>query len=94
MNNPKTMVLGWGSLVVGAGVSFYYAKKSINERRRQQDVDGSRPTAKLSWKERVALEEQSTGVIAGNSEKAAKISTQDAASSSSTSAKEAKDDHS
>ncbi|THH08493.1 hypothetical protein EW146_g8967 [Bondarzewia mesenterica] len=58
MNNPKTMVLGWGSLVVGAGVSFYFAKKSINERRKQQDDEGTRPTAKLDWRDRIAQEEQ------------------------------------
>lgn len=38
---------GWGSLVVAAGVSFYFAKKSINERRREQYLSGSRPTEVL-----------------------------------------------
>ncbi|EIN08376.1 hypothetical protein PUNSTDRAFT_68736, partial [Punctularia strigosozonata HHB-11173 SS5] len=38
---------GWGSLLFAAGVSFYYAKKSINERRREQDLAGSRPVEKL-----------------------------------------------
>jgi len=40
-------VLGWVSLITVAGVSFYFAKQSINERRRQQDVSGERPSAKL-----------------------------------------------
>jgi hypothetical protein len=40
-------VLGWVSLITVAGVSFYYAKQSINERRRQQDIAGERPSARL-----------------------------------------------
>ncbi|KAH9979732.1 hypothetical protein BJV74DRAFT_119417 [Russula compacta] len=54
MNNPKSMVLGWVSLIVVSGVSFYFAKQSINERRRQQDITGERPSARLDWRERVA----------------------------------------
>ena len=41
-------VLGWVSLITVAGVSFYFAKQSINERRRQQqDISGERPSARL-----------------------------------------------
>ena len=40
-------VLGWVSLIAVAGVSFYFAKQSINERRRQQDIAGERPSARL-----------------------------------------------
>ena len=40
-------VLGWASLIAAAGVSYYYAKQGIDERRRQQDVAGTRPTEKL-----------------------------------------------
>lgn len=40
-------VLGWVSLIAVAGVSFYFAKQNINERRRQQDIAGERPGAKL-----------------------------------------------
>jgi len=58
MNNPKSMVLGWVSLITVAGVSFYFAKQSINERRRQQDISGERPSAKLDWKERVARDDE------------------------------------
>jgi hypothetical protein len=54
MNNPKSMVLGWVSLITVAGVSFYFAKQNINERRRQQDIVGERPGAKLDWRERIA----------------------------------------
>ncbi|KAA1472539.1 hypothetical protein DENSPDRAFT_838843 [Dentipellis sp. KUC8613] len=53
MNTPKTLALGWGSLIAVAGVSFYYAKKSINERRKLQAMEGSRPTEKLDWKDRI-----------------------------------------
>ncbi|KAH9962977.1 hypothetical protein BC827DRAFT_1266763 [Russula dissimulans] len=51
MNNPKSVVLGCVSLVTAAGVSFYFAKQSINERRRQQDSTG---------KERLARDEGQT----------------------------------
>ncbi|TFY66539.1 hypothetical protein EVG20_g4542 [Dentipellis fragilis] len=54
MNTPKTLALGWGSLIAVAGVSFYYAKKNINERRKLQAMQGSRPTEKLDWKDRIA----------------------------------------
>jgi hypothetical protein len=35
-------------LIVAAGVSFYYAKKEIDVRRRDQQLRGARPTEKLS----------------------------------------------
>ncbi|KAN0131961.1 hypothetical protein V8E53_010241 [Lactarius tabidus] len=54
MNNPKSMVLGWVSLIAVAGVSFYFAKQNINERRRQQDIAGERPSTKLDRRERIA----------------------------------------
>ncbi|KAI0064376.1 hypothetical protein BV25DRAFT_1823363 [Artomyces pyxidatus] len=57
MNTVKSMVVGWVSLISVAGVSFYYAKKNINERRKHQELLGARPSAKLDWKERVAQEE-------------------------------------
>lgn len=60
MNNPKSMVLGWVSLISVAGVSFYFAKQSINERRRQQDITGERPSARLDWRERIAQDKART----------------------------------
>ncbi|KAI0280216.1 hypothetical protein BGY98DRAFT_1095686 [Russula aff. rugulosa BPL654] len=60
MNNPKSMVLGWASLIAVAGVSFYFTKQSINERRRQQDITGERPSARLDWRERIAQDEART----------------------------------
>ncbi|KAL4248556.1 hypothetical protein ABKN59_007844, partial [Abortiporus biennis] len=47
MNTVKSTVLGWGSLIAAAGFSFYFAKKNIDERRRQQYATGTRPTEKL-----------------------------------------------
>ncbi|KZT23737.1 hypothetical protein NEOLEDRAFT_1179949 [Neolentinus lepideus HHB14362 ss-1] len=58
MNSPQSMAVGWGSLVLAAGVSFYYAKKNIDERRREQAAEGARPTEKLDWQQRIALQEQ------------------------------------
>ena len=39
--------LGWGSLLAAAGVSYYYARRSINERRAMQEALGERPSEKL-----------------------------------------------
>ncbi|KAI0261619.1 hypothetical protein BC834DRAFT_972562 [Gloeopeniophorella convolvens] len=71
MNNPKSMVLGWVSLIGVAGVSFYYAKQSINERRRLQDISGERPSAKLDWKERIAQQEPITQQALGGEDRGA-----------------------
>ncbi|KAN0116183.1 hypothetical protein V8E52_006240 [Russula decolorans] len=60
MNNPKSMVLGCVSLIAVAGVSLYFAKQSINERRRQQDITGDRPSAMLDWRERIAQDKART----------------------------------
>jgi hypothetical protein len=41
-------VIGWASLIAVAGVSFYFAKQSINERRKQQDsITGERPSVRV-----------------------------------------------
>ncbi|KAI0325940.1 hypothetical protein GY45DRAFT_1339801 [Cubamyces sp. BRFM 1775] len=53
-----TCLLGWGSLLVAAGTSYYYARKSINERRAQQEARGQRPSEKLDWRERIDREEK------------------------------------
>jgi len=53
MNNPKSMLLGWGSLVAAAGIGYYFARQDINERRRQQHNAGTRPTEKLDWKAQI-----------------------------------------
>ena len=39
--------MGWGSLILAAGVGFYFAKTEINERRQKQAAAGTRPTEKL-----------------------------------------------
>ncbi|KAI0792438.1 hypothetical protein C8Q75DRAFT_731664 [Abortiporus biennis] len=57
MNTVKSTVLGWGSLIAAAGFSFYFAKKNIDERRRQQYATGTRPTEKLDWRAKVEKEE-------------------------------------
>lgn len=57
MNNPKSTALGWGTLVVAAGVSYIFAKKGIDERREKQKSEGSRPTEKLDWRQKIEREE-------------------------------------
>ncbi|KAI0828593.1 hypothetical protein BC628DRAFT_1363410 [Trametes gibbosa] len=58
MNTPQTMLLGWGSLIVAAGASYYYARKSINERRVIQEARGQRPSEKLDWRSRIEQDEK------------------------------------
>lgn len=50
MANYLVQLLGWGSLVAAAGVGYYFARQDINERRRQQQTAGTRPTEKLDCK--------------------------------------------
>ncbi|KAI0346453.1 hypothetical protein BDW22DRAFT_1425924 [Trametopsis cervina] len=58
MNNPKSTVLGWASLIAAAGVSYYFAKKGINERRAEQAAAGTRPSEKLDWKQRISKDQE------------------------------------
>ncbi|OSX61017.1 hypothetical protein POSPLADRAFT_1057960 [Postia placenta MAD-698-R-SB12] len=67
MNTPQTMALGWGSLIVAAGVSYYFARQNINERRKLQEDAGQRPSEKLDWRARIAQEEKQAEGAAGGS---------------------------
>ncbi|KIR55816.1 hypothetical protein I315_01698 [Cryptococcus gattii Ru294] len=58
MNTAGSVAYGWGALIVAAGVSFYYAKKEIDSRRKEAQIKGTRPMEKLSWEERIAREQQ------------------------------------
>ncbi|OCF36872.1 hypothetical protein I317_03267 [Kwoniella heveanensis CBS 569] len=53
MNTAGSVAYGWGALIVAAGVSFYYAKKEIDARRKDAQIRGARPMEKLSWEERI-----------------------------------------
>ncbi|KDQ06906.1 hypothetical protein BOTBODRAFT_233115 [Botryobasidium botryosum FD-172 SS1] len=53
MNTPQSMMIGWGSLLFAGGISYYYAKKEIDARRRAQQLSGERPTTKKNWYERL-----------------------------------------
>ncbi|KAI0716667.1 hypothetical protein C8Q76DRAFT_725144 [Earliella scabrosa] len=66
MNTPQTMMLGWGSLIVAAGVSYYYARQSINERRALQEARGQRPSEKLDWRSRIEQQEKQGVAGAGD----------------------------
>ena len=54
-SKSNNQFIGWGSLIVAAGVSYYWAKQGIDERRLQQAKAGSRPTDKLDCKFAVHL---------------------------------------
>jgi len=53
MNTPQSMAIGWGALLIAGAGSFYFAKKEIDERRRQQRDAGIRPTEKRQWYEKL-----------------------------------------
>ncbi|KIJ51939.1 hypothetical protein M422DRAFT_26296 [Sphaerobolus stellatus SS14] len=57
MNTARSTVLGWSALIAGAGVSFYFAKKGIDDRRRRQAEAGTRPTQIMDWKQRIQVAE-------------------------------------
>ncbi|KAG8988142.1 hypothetical protein FRB94_001818 [Tulasnella sp. JGI-2019a] len=44
---------GWASLLAAAGLSYHFAKKEIEARRKLQRESGTRPTAKKEWYERL-----------------------------------------
>ncbi|GJJ14936.1 hypothetical protein Clacol_009206 [Clathrus columnatus] len=52
------IVYGWGALIVGASVSYYFARKAINERRDQQAEAGIRSPDIKDWKQRIQVEEE------------------------------------
>ncbi|KTW29978.1 uncharacterized protein T551_01922 [Pneumocystis jirovecii RU7] len=58
MNKPWSMALGWASLIATAGIGYYFAKKDINARRREQMAYGNIIQEKLDWKERIELDEK------------------------------------
>ncbi|EGO03778.1 hypothetical protein SERLA73DRAFT_130274 [Serpula lacrymans var. lacrymans S7.3] len=39
MKSPRSLAFGWGGLLLTAGLSFYYVKKTILERRKQHIID-------------------------------------------------------
>ncbi|KAF8503897.1 hypothetical protein BU17DRAFT_101646 [Hysterangium stoloniferum] len=57
MNTARSTVIGWGVLVLGAGVSYYFAKRSINDRRMDQARAGTRPPEIKDWKQRIQTEQ-------------------------------------
>ncbi|RXK38294.1 hypothetical protein M231_04467 [Tremella mesenterica] len=53
MNTVKSVIYGWGVLIVAGAGAYYYAKKDIDARRQDQKYRGARPMDKLSWQERI-----------------------------------------
>jgi hypothetical protein len=48
MNNPASVLYGWGILIVAGAGSYYFAKNAIDERRRGQERSGARPKEHLT----------------------------------------------
>ncbi|OSC97800.1 hypothetical protein PYCCODRAFT_1439892 [Trametes coccinea BRFM310] len=58
MNTVKSTLLGWGALIVGAGGSYYAARKWVNQRRAMQEARGERSSEKLDWRSKIEREEK------------------------------------
>ncbi|KAI9065325.1 hypothetical protein FKP32DRAFT_1674962 [Trametes sanguinea] len=58
MNTVRSTLLGWGALLVGAGGSYYAARKWINQRRAMQEARGERSSEKLDWRSKIEREEK------------------------------------
>ncbi|WVQ82347.1 hypothetical protein IAT38_004475 [Cryptococcus sp. DSM 104549] len=57
MNTIGSVAYGWGALIVAAGVSYVWAKKEIDGRRKDAQLKGTRSLEKLTWEERIAREQ-------------------------------------
>ncbi|WRT66344.1 uncharacterized protein IL334_003299 [Kwoniella shivajii] len=62
MNTAGSVAYGWGALIVAAGVSYYYAKKDIDAKRKDATARGNRPLEKLTWEEKINREQQADKV--------------------------------
>ncbi|KAL7752002.1 hypothetical protein RI367_002530 [Sorochytrium milnesiophthora] len=58
MNRPSSVAV---ALTIAAGVAYYYAKKDIDYRRREQAATGARPDEMLDWQDRVHRAEKQHG---------------------------------
>ncbi|KAJ9051502.1 hypothetical protein DSO57_1003854 [Entomophthora muscae] len=54
MNNPKSVLYGWGVLTAAGAFAYYIAKKDINASRKQY----SHKQEKLTWDQKIARDEQ------------------------------------
>ncbi|EJC97784.1 uncharacterized protein FOMMEDRAFT_162603 [Fomitiporia mediterranea MF3/22] len=45
-------MIGWGALLFAAGSGYYFARKDLNERRREQARQGLRGPA-MDWREKI-----------------------------------------
>ncbi|PAV16291.1 hypothetical protein PNOK_0791100 [Pyrrhoderma noxium] len=52
MNDPRSMMIGWGALLFAAGSGYYFARKDLNERKREQMKQGLRGPP-MDWREKV-----------------------------------------
>ncbi|KAL5522562.1 hypothetical protein ACEPAG_8579 [Sanghuangporus baumii] len=63
MNDPRSMMIGWSALLFAAGTGYYFARKDLNERRKEQAKKGLRGPA-LDWREKIEQDAQRGGAAA------------------------------
>ncbi|CAE6396201.1 unnamed protein product [Rhizoctonia solani] len=51
MNNPRSMAASWAALLVGGGITFYFVKKDIDQRRKLHHRKPARTTEIKDWYE-------------------------------------------
>ncbi|KAL5523194.1 hypothetical protein ACEPAF_1461 [Sanghuangporus sanghuang] len=60
MNDPRSMMIGWSALLLAAGTGYYFARKDLNERRKEQVKKGLRGPAR-DWREKIDQDAQAAG---------------------------------
>lgn len=60
MNDPRSMMIGWGALLFAAGSGYYFARKDLNERKKEQMKQGLRGPP-MDWREKVERDIANSG---------------------------------
>ncbi|KAL5499173.1 hypothetical protein ACEPAH_1691 [Sanghuangporus vaninii] len=60
MNDPRSMMIGWSALLLAAGTGYYFARKDLNERRKEQVKKNPRGPAR-DWREKIDKDAQAGG---------------------------------
>ncbi|ORY34030.1 hypothetical protein BCR39DRAFT_518180 [Naematelia encephala] len=61
MSRISTVAYGWGALCVASGVAYYYAKKSMDQKRRDTPLRASRMSGSKSLSDRTSQSDKTPG---------------------------------